>query len=94
MLVAGTPALASLAAALALAALWQAGRFLLWAARFVYAYFLRPPIDPRSYGAWAVVTGATDGIGKALSHRLAQKGGQGEEGGRAGAVAAVLEKLG
>lgn len=64
----------SLAAALALLTLWQAFRFARWAARFVYVYFLRPPIHPRTLGSWAVVTGATDGIGKALSHRLAQKG--------------------
>lgn len=64
----------SLAAALALLALWQAVLFLRWAARFVYVYFLRRPIDPRSFGSWAVITGATDGIGKAMSHRLAQKG--------------------
>ena len=64
----------SLAAALALLALWQALRFLWWAAGFVYVYFLQPPIDPRSLGSWAVITGATDGIGQALSHRLAQKG--------------------
>ncbi|PRW57982.1 very-long-chain 3-oxoacyl- reductase 1-like [Chlorella sorokiniana] len=64
----------SLAAALALLALWQALRLVRWAARFIYVYFLRPPIDPRSLGSWAVITGATDGIGKALSHRLAQKG--------------------
>ena len=64
----------SLAAALVLLTLWQAFRFVWWAARFVYVYFLQPPIDPRTLGSWAVVTGATDGIGKALSHRLAQKG--------------------
>lgn len=64
----------SLAAALALLALWQALRLLRWTVGFVSVYFLRPPIDPRSLGSWAVITGATDGIGKALSHRLAQTG--------------------
>ena len=38
-----------------------------------YRYFLRPGKDLKSYGAWAIVTGATDGIGKALSLQLAKK---------------------
>lgn len=80
----GSAALASLAAALALVAVWQAVGFLRWVAGFVYVYFLRPAVNPRSYGAWAVVTGATDGIGEALSHRLAQKGERTEGEGRGG----------
>ncbi|KAI5384602.1 very-long-chain 3-oxoacyl-CoA reductase-like protein At1g24470 [Lathyrus oleraceus] len=28
----------------------------------------------KTYGSWALITGATDGIGKALSHQLAQRG--------------------
>ncbi|CAL5068544.1 unnamed protein product [Urochloa decumbens] len=63
--------------ALALAALGllasarAAARLALW----LYAAFLRPakPLR-RRYGAWAVVTGATDGIGRALSFRLAASG--------------------
>ncbi|CAL5026787.1 unnamed protein product [Urochloa decumbens] len=63
--------------ALALAALGllasarAAARLALW----VYAAFLRPakPLR-RRYGAWAVVTGATDGIGRALAFRLAASG--------------------
>ncbi|CAL5016273.1 unnamed protein product [Urochloa decumbens] len=63
--------------ALALAALGllasarAAARLALW----VYAVFLRPakPLR-RRYGAWAVVTGATDGIGRALAFRLAASG--------------------
>lgn len=43
-------------------------------ARFVYVYLLRRGVDPLSYGAWAVVTGATDGIGKAYAALLAQRG--------------------
>ncbi|CAD6263289.1 unnamed protein product [Miscanthus lutarioriparius] len=45
-----------------------AARLALW----LYAAFLRParPLR-RRYGTWAVVTGATDGIGRALAFRLA-----------------------
>ncbi|KAF8018524.1 hypothetical protein BT93_H3412 [Corymbia citriodora subsp. variegata] len=43
-------------------------------ARWLHAAFLRKPKDLRDYGSWAVVTGATDGIGKALVFELASKG--------------------
>ncbi|KAH8095338.1 3-oxo-behenoyl-CoA reductase [Aureococcus anophagefferens] len=39
-----------------------------------YAHFLRPGKDLTKYGQWAVVTGATDGIGKALCFEFAKKG--------------------
>ncbi|KAF0891696.1 hypothetical protein E2562_010911 [Oryza meyeriana var. granulata] len=44
-------------------------------ARWLYAAFLRPgkPLR-RRYGAWAVVTGATDGIGRSLAFRFAAAG--------------------
>jgi 17beta-estradiol 17-dehydrogenase / very-long-chain 3-oxoacyl-CoA reductase len=44
-------------------------------ARWVYAAFLRParPLR-RRYGEWAVVTGATYGIGRALVFCLAASG--------------------
>lgn len=43
--------------------------------RFLYATFLRQPKDlKRAYGPWAVVTGATDGIGLAVSAQLALRG--------------------
>lgn len=36
--------------------------------------FLRPGKNLRKYGKWAVITGATDGIGKAYAFALAKKG--------------------
>eukprot|EP00049_Salpingoeca_infusionum_P018478 m.357406 g.357406 ORF g.357406 m.357406 type:complete len:319 (+) comp17821_c0_seq1:106-1062(+) len=54
---------------------------LFYAARFVYnivyelyATYLRPAKDLKAYGKWAVVTGATDGIGLEFAIQLAQKG--------------------
>lgn len=42
---------------------------------FVWRHFLRPCKNlEKSYGTWAVVTGATDGIGKAYAFELARKG--------------------
>ncbi|TVU11386.1 hypothetical protein EJB05_44971, partial [Eragrostis curvula] len=43
-------------------------------ALWLYAAFLRPAKPLRRYGAWAVVTGATDGIGLAIAFRLADAG--------------------
>lgn len=42
--------------------------------RWSYATFLRPGKDLKAYGSWALVTGATDGIGKAFAFQLAQTG--------------------
>ncbi|GAB4840518.1 hypothetical protein Ancab_021287 [Ancistrocladus abbreviatus] len=42
--------------------------------KWAYIYFLRPQKDLKKYGSWALVTGSTDGIGKALAFQLAQKG--------------------
>lgn len=41
---------------------------------FLYRYFLRGSINFSKYGDWAVVTGSTDGIGKAYAFELAKKG--------------------
>ncbi|XP_002984908.2 very-long-chain 3-oxoacyl-CoA reductase 1 [Selaginella moellendorffii] len=41
---------------------------------WIWAAFLRPAKNVRDYGAWALVTGCTDGIGKALCHQFAQRG--------------------
>lgn len=41
---------------------------------FVWRHCLRSGKDLKAYGAWAVITGATDGIGKAYAFELARKG--------------------
>ncbi|XP_030527741.1 very-long-chain 3-oxoacyl-CoA reductase 1-like [Rhodamnia argentea] len=43
-------------------------------ARWLHAALVRKPKNLRDYGLWAVVTGPTDGIGKALAFELASKG--------------------
>lgn len=40
----------------------------------VWVYFLRPGKDLKRLGPWAVVTGATDGIGLAYAKALAKQG--------------------
>ena len=41
----------------------------------VFNHFLRPGKNiTKRYGSWAIVTGATDGIGKAMAFELAKKG--------------------
>ena len=49
-------------------------RALLSAVSSVYSTTLRGGKSPRKFGEWAIVTGATDGIGKAMSFELARKG--------------------
>lgn len=41
---------------------------------WVWVMFLRPSKNLKKYGSWALVTGSTDGIGKALACDLASKG--------------------
>ncbi|KAI3666003.1 hypothetical protein L6452_44641 [Arctium lappa] len=45
-------------------------KFLNW----VFIVFLRPPKNLKKYGSWALITGPTDGIGKAFAIQLAHKG--------------------
>ena len=49
-------------------------RFAFSIVNFIFVYFVRPAKNLKFYGSWAIVTGATDGIGKAYSVELAKKG--------------------
>ncbi|XP_042054032.1 very-long-chain 3-oxoacyl-CoA reductase-like protein At1g24470 [Salvia splendens] len=42
--------------------------------RWIFNLVVRPAKDLTSYGSWALVTGSTDGIGKAFAFKLAAKG--------------------
>lgn len=42
--------------------------------RWAFVTFLRPAKNLRKYGSWALITGATDGIGKSFAFQFARKG--------------------
>lgn len=42
--------------------------------RFIYVFFIRSSLDLKKFGQWVVITGSTDGIGKAFCHEFAEKG--------------------
>mmetsp|Transcript_58595 Transcript_58595/g.132643 ORF Transcript_58595/g.132643 Transcript_58595/m.132643 type:complete len:373 (+) Transcript_58595:83-1201(+) len=44
------------------------------AAIAAYKAFLLKPVDPKSFGQWAVVTGCTGGLGQEFAHRIAKRG--------------------
>eukprot|EP00549_Striatella_unipunctata_P023373 CAMPEP_0118710576 /NCGR_PEP_ID=MMETSP0800-20121206/23471_1 /TAXON_ID=210618 ORGANISM="Striatella unipunctata, Strain CCMP2910" /NCGR_SAMPLE_ID=MMETSP0800 /ASSEMBLY_ACC=CAM_ASM_000638 /LENGTH=320 /DNA_ID=CAMNT_0006614799 /DNA_START=15 /DNA_END=977 /DNA_ORIENTATION=+ len=54
--------------------IFSATPFTLRALTAIFKTFLRPGKDLKKLGKWAVVTGATDGIGKAYAIALAKKG--------------------
>lgn len=48
---------------------------LIWSLiRGIWVIFFRPAKDLKKYGSWAIVTGCTDGLGKAIAFELASKG--------------------
>ena len=49
-------------------------RVVLSVLHFIYVYFIRPGKTVTRYGKYAIVTGATDGIGKAYAIELAARG--------------------
>lgn len=49
-------------------------RVSLYFLRWIYIFFLRPSKNLLDYGRWAIVTGPTDGIGKAMAFEMARKG--------------------
>jgi len=57
----------------ALAALYTCTLLLRFAST-LYCFFLRPGKRLRDYGEWGIVTGATDGIGRAYAFELARQG--------------------
>ncbi|KAG5521956.1 hypothetical protein RHGRI_034243 [Rhododendron griersonianum] len=42
--------------------------------KWLFITLLRPPKTLKNYGSWALITGSTDGIGKAFAFQLAQNG--------------------
>lgn len=49
-------------------------RHVLHVVHSLYAYLIRGGKNLKKAGEWAIVTGATDGIGQAIAFELAKKG--------------------
>jgi len=55
-------------------ALVYAGTLLVRFAHTLYCFFIRPAKRLQDFGEWGIVTGATDGIGRAYAFELARQG--------------------
>ena len=66
-----TPFLLAVGSFFLLRYIWNLGT---WLFKCIDVFFFTESVDLKYYGKWAVVTGATDGIGKAFCEQLAQKG--------------------
>ena len=51
-----------------------ASRFTFFFVKWVYIFFLRPPKNLLQYGKWGLITGCTDGIGKAIALEFSRRG--------------------
>ena len=56
------------------ALVWATFNIFIPLAQYLYKLLVLSPVKPETLGEWAVVTGSTDGIGKAYACALAKRG--------------------